>query len=85
MKKNRDDRNEGFMTGGIHERRDSGLEGYRKEGMQEGVKQDKRVQERRHAEQERCWTGGIQERWISGQVGCRTGGMQESGCTGKEG
>ena len=39
---------EQFRTGGIHEIRDSGLEGYKKVGIQE-----RRVQDRRYAEQER--------------------------------
>ena len=47
----------------MKKRRDSGLEGYRKGGIQE-----RRVQDRRDAEQERCWTGRMQERWDAGQV-----------------
>ena len=44
--------------------------------------QEKRVQYRRDAEQERCWTGGIQDRWDAGQEGCRTGRTQEKeGCS----
>ena len=39
MKKGRDSSHGGFRTGGIHERRDSGLEGFRKGGN--------RIQERR--------------------------------------
>ena len=42
---------EGFRTGGIQERRDSGMHGYRKRGIQEW-----RVQDMRDAEQEKCWT-----------------------------
>ena len=42
-------------------------------------------QDRRDAEQERCWTGGIQERWDAGQVGCRTGGLHEWRDARKEG
>ena len=46
-------------------RRDAGQEVYRKRG-----KKERRVQDSRDAEQERCW-----KRYMNG--GCRTGGMQE--------
>ena len=52
---------EGFGTRGIQERRDTGKEGYRKGGIQE-----RRVQDRRDVEQERCWIGGMQGRWDAG-------------------
>ena len=57
MKKKRDEEKKGRRKGGMKNRRDLGLEGYRK-----GVIQERRVQDRRDAEQERCWTGGMQER-----------------------
>ena len=65
MKKGRDSsqggfRLEGFRTGGIHVRRDLGLEGYRKggNGIQEG-----------------CGTGDILNKRSAGLMGCRKGGM----------
>ena len=73
--------------------RDAGLEGYRKRGIQE-----RRVQDIRDVEQERCWTldrrdteqvgcrtGGMQDRWDAGQEGCWIGGMQDWRDSGKEG
>ena len=48
------------------EMRDTGIEGCRKRG-----KEERRVQDRRDAEQERCWKGGIQEWGDAGQEGCR--------------
>ena len=62
----------GFRTGGIRERKDSGLLEFRTKGIQE-----RRVQNRRYGEQERCWaTGDIHERsdtnlflkWRQGKV-----------------
>ena len=65
--------------------RDTGLEGYRKCGIQE-----RRVQDMRDVEQERCCTldrrdtehvgcrtGGMQDWRDAGLAGCRTGGIQE--------
>ena len=73
--------------------RDAGLEGYRKRGIQE-----RRVQDIRDVEQERCWTldrrdteqvgcrtGGMQDRWDAGLEGCWIGGMQDWRDSGKEG
>ena len=52
----------------MQERWDAGQVGCRTGGMQD----------RRYAEQERCWTAReIQDRWYEGQVGCRTRGMQD--------
>ena len=62
---------EQFRTGGIHEIRDSGLEGYKKVGIQE-----RRVQDRRYAEQERCWKGGIQESKDRGMQKRRNAGQE---------
>ena len=42
---------EGFKAGGIKERSDSKLEGYRQRGIHE-----RKVQDKRDAEQDRCWT-----------------------------
>ena len=71
--------------------RDTGLERYRKCGIQE-----RRVQDMRDVEQERCWpldrrdteqvgcrTGGMQDRWDAGHVGCKTGVMQDRCDAGK--
>ena len=77
-----------WKRGGIKERRDSGMEGFRTGGIQERRatrKQERRVQDIRYEEQERSWTGGIQERWNAGQVGFRTVEMQEKRDARKEG
>ena len=50
------------MTGGIQDQRNT--------------VQERRVQDRRDAEQERCWTGGMQDWRDAGLEGCRKGRMQ---------
>ena len=73
----------------MKERRDSGLEGFLKEGIQE-----RRETRKEGSEQEVCGavkmlhthtrdTGKV-ECWTGGTVGCRTGGMQDSWDSGKE-
>ena len=52
----RDEGQVGCRTGGMQDWRKSGLEGYMK-------RRKRRVQNRRDAEQEICWTGGIKDRW----------------------
>ena len=47
--------------------------------MQDGEKQERRAQDRRDAERERCWKGGIHERRYSGLEGFRTRGLQKKG------
>ena len=99
-RKGRMKRDEGNLGFRIVICKDSGLEGYIKGGIQprtrgirerrdtaKGGKREKKIHDRRDAEQERCWTGGIQERWKwnAGQVGCRSGGMKKSRNAGKEG
>ena len=67
---------EGFKTGGIQERRDSGLQGYRKGRITRGI------QDWRDSGLEGFKTGGIQERRDSGLEGYRKGGIQDSRDTG---
>ena len=56
----------GCRTVGKQERRDSGLDGYKKGGFwdtgNDGFRKGSFHQDRRDAEQERCWTGGMQDR-----------------------
>ena len=47
--------------------------------MHDGEKQERRAQDRRDAERERCWKGGIHERRYSGLEGFRTRGLQKKG------
>ena len=55
-----------LRTVGKQERRDSGLDGYKKGGFwdtgNDGFRKGSFHQDRRDAEQERCWTGGMQDR-----------------------
>ena len=51
------------MKGRIRDCWNSGLKGYRKEGIQES-----RVEDRRYGEEERCWTGDIHERRDAGDI-----------------
>ena len=51
--------------------------GCRKKGVKTGEIQERRVQDRRDTEWERCWTGGIKDSWEAGQVECRNGGNQD--------
>ena len=97
----------GIRKGGMQEimnegkeRRDSGIEGYGKEVIQE-----RRETRKEGSEQEVCGTGkmlytvqkgyrkggmqdrwdrGMQDSWDSGKEECRKGGMQESKDTGKQ-
>ena len=62
------------MTGGIQERRDSGLEGFRTGGIQEMKDSGRQVHRKL----------GILERTDSGLKGYRKGGIQDSRRTGKE-
>ena len=62
------------------EMRDTGIEGCRKRG-----KEERRVQDRRDAEQERCWKGGIQEWRDARNEGRRKGGRKEKRYSGLKG
>ena len=67
---------EGFRTGGIHERRETGKEGPGQEVCGTGDMLD--------TGQEAYRKGGMQNRWDAGLEGCKKGGMQPQDGKGAE-
>ena len=63
------------MTGGIQERKDSGLEGFRTGRIQKGGIHDCRDKGKGDSGLEVFRTGGMQEKRYSGMQGYRKGGV----------